>query len=281
VFHSPSQRTIPVSTGYLASDTPLFEALICETHHAGLMTAVVASFVHGAVRDGVTLEPAVIDRFMPVEPAILLSLTRCSLLDIEPLSDTQDIVEAFFDEVRLARAALSLYFADEAGLGQNRAMMLHAQRLTRHWRSACHEALRAVRQLELEVPGRFADVYCAHAQALSQILLRAERGEAPCLDETGALQLPDLPQRRRALRRSLGQPARLFYRQLSAMVMAKDVSEGGLGLLRVPALSIDEIVGVELMTGRRFASRVVWSRDDAAGLQFLTPLSPADPLLSL
>ena len=65
------------------SNNPLFEALVCETHHAAAMTAIMASTIHGAVAGRCTLKPATVNHFLPNEPAVLLTLTRRSLLERE------------------------------------------------------------------------------------------------------------------------------------------------------------------------------------------------------
>ena len=158
--------------------------------------------------------------------------------------------------------------------------------ITRVWlataaSTACHEALRAVRALEAETPGRLPDLYCDHAVALGALLLSAEREEMPCLDERGQPYLPSLPQRRRSSRRSLGQNCRVLYRKAILSAFVKDISDSGMGLLRVPFLQSDDVVTVELTSGRQFRGVVVWCRDEAAGLRFERPLPPSDPLLAL
>ena len=103
----------------------------------------------------------------------------------------------------------------------------------------------------------------------------------PCLDARGQPYLPPLPQRRRSLRRSLGQNCRILYRKAILSAFAKDISDGGIGLLRVPFLQNDDLVTVELDNGRQFKGSVVWCRDEAAGVRFERPLTASDPLLAL
>lgn len=273
-------QVLPEALNATHSNTPLFEALVCETHHAGAMTAIVASCIHGAAVGHHTLDRATIDRYLPVEPAVLLSLTRRSLLDVEPLSETQDVVDAFFNGLRVLRRQLGTFFFDGTEIGSERALIVHSRALQMTARAACHEALRAVRALELETPGRLPDLYCDHAGALAKLLVAAERG-TPCLDETGVPFLPRLPQRRRSTRRSLGQNGRLLYAKAILSVYVKDVSEGGLGLLRVPFLKPDDLVTVELANGRQFKGLVAWSRGEEAGVRFFQPLAASDPLLAV
>ena len=263
------------------SNTPLFEALVCETHHAAAMTAIVASCINGSVQGRAPLDRATLDRFLPHEPAVLLSLTRRSLLDIEPLSETQDVVDAYFVALRALRRAIETHFFDCSEIGAGRAHVINATRLVFGAKQACHEGLRAVRALEIETPGRLPELYCDHAKALSALLVEAERGGQPCLDARNEPYFPQLPQRRRSTRRTLGQNCRLLYRNAILSAFAKDVSEGGLGLLRVPFLRSDDAVTVELETGRRFKGTVAWIRGESAGVQFDRPLSSSDPILAL
>jgi hypothetical protein len=263
------------------SNTPLFEALVCETHHAAAMTAVIASCISGALVDAHRLERATVDRYLPVEPAVLLSLTRRSLLDIEPLTETRHVIDRFFHTLRELRRALGGYFFDAGEIGRERALVIHGRTLELAARVSCHEALRAVRALELETPGRLSDLYCDHARALSAVLFQAELRRMPCLDPQGQAFLPNLPQRRRSTRRSIGQDCSILYRKTILSAFAKDVSQGGIGLLRVPFLQTDDAVVVELKNGRRFAGVVAWCRGESAGIRFAEPLNESDPLIAI
>ena len=243
------------------------------------MSAIIASCIHGSAQGGRRLDRATIDRFLPHEPAVLLSLTRRSLLDIEPMSETQAVIDAFFVSLRTLRRAIETYFFDASEIGAERAQIIHTRALVMAANRGCHEALRAVHALEIETPGRLPELYCDHAHALAALLISTERGGTPCLDEGGAPYLPRLPQRRRSTRRTLGQNCRLLYRKAILSAFAKDVSEGGIGLLRVPFLRIDDVVTVELASGRQFQGCVAWSRGEAAGVRFNLALTGSDPLL--
>ena len=113
-----------------ASSAPLFEALVCETHHAAAMTAIVASCIHGASNGVKPLVRTIVDRFIPPEPAVLLSLTRRSLLEIEPLTQTQDNIDGFFLSLRVLRRLLGTFFFDcgEIGAAERRCCIALASR---------------------------------------------------------------------------------------------------------------------------------------------------------
>lgn len=264
-----------------ASNAPLFEALVCETHHAAAMSAIVASCINGSAKGSHRLDHTQVDRFFPAKPAVLMSLTRRSLLEVEPLAETQDVIDAFFDAMRGLRHALDTYFDDAAAIGADRASVVQARRMSNAAGSLCHEALRAVHALEIETPGRLPALYCDHAAALTRLLLDAERGGTPCLDRKGSPFLPELPQRRHSTRRTLGQNCRLLYHKVVVSAFAKDISEGGIGLLRAPFLRTDDLVTVELDNGRRFRGLVAWTRGEAAGVRFFGMLSSTDPLLAI
>ena len=263
------------------SNAPLFEALVCETHHAAAMSVIVASCINGSKHGNHRLDRTQIDRHLPPEPAVLLSLTRRSLLEIEPLSETQDVIDAFFVALRGLRRALETHFFDATEIGADRARIIHTRTLSLLASRVCHEALRAVRALEIETPGRLPQLYCEHAQALSALLIETERGGTPCLDQSGQPFFPKLPQRRHSSRRSLGQTCRLLYRKAIVSAFAKDISEGGIGLLRTPFLRTDDVVTVELASGRRFKGIVAWTRGEAAGVRFFETLNASDPLLAI
>jgi hypothetical protein len=276
---------IPRSSGTvfppIRSNTPLFEALVCETHHAAAMCVIVASCIHGSAQKRHHLTQTALDRYLPHEPAVLLSLTRQSLLDVEPLSETQAVIDAFFVSLRFLRRAVESYFFDVSEIGLERAHVLNMRNLVQAANRSCHDALRAVHALEIETPGRLPELYCDHAKVLSALLIRSERGEMPCLDGHGLPFLPVLPQRRRSTRRTLAQSCRLLYRRAIVSAFAKDVSDGGIGLLQVPFLQTDDRVIVELKSGRQFKGSIAWTRGEAAGLRFDEPLGNSDPLLAL
>jgi PilZ domain len=258
---------------------PLFEALVCETHHAAAMTAVLTSYIDGAIAQRTALNPFELKRILPVEPANLLSLSRRQLLDIEPLPETLAVLDDFFLSLRMLNDDLRLYGSDYQRMGAARAIVVSGQILSRSARGACHDALRVVRQLEIETAGRLSDRYCDHAKALSQLLVAAEAGTAPCLDATGQIFLPELPQRRRSLRRGVSQACRVDLRHVSHPAFAKDISDGGIGLQRAGFLTLDDAVAIQLASGRQFTGRVVWSSGDTAGVRFHRRLDPHDPLL--
>lgn len=263
------------------SSNPLFEGLVCETHHAALMTAVTASSINAAAAGQRRLNRPAIDQFLPVEPSILLSLTRRSLLEVELLTETRTLVESFFQSLNMLRLLLSQFDAEAAEIGGYRAEVLHVRRLSAAACACCRDAYLAVRALENETPGRLPDLYVEHSAALGLILQSAERGGTPCLGENGEPLVPSLPQRRRAMRRPLAQTCRVSVRGVVLQALAKDISETGIGLLRTLYLRPDDIVSVQLASGRRFQGVVVWCRGEAAGVRLEQPLAASDPLLKL
>ena len=56
----------PIITTELLGD-PLFEALVCETHHAAAATAIVTSSLNCSVEKRSLLDKSTIDRFLPIE----------------------------------------------------------------------------------------------------------------------------------------------------------------------------------------------------------------------
>lgn len=260
---------------------PLFEALVCETHHAAAMTAVLTSCIDGALHHRSAISPFELKRFVPVEPVNLLALSRRHSLDVEPLVETQALMDDFFLTLRVLTEDLHRYAFDFHKLGAERAMISNGQTLSRSARRACHDALRLVRQLELETAGRLSALYCDQAKALSQLLIAAEAGTAPCLDNAGRPCHPVLPQRRRSVRRGLSQNCQVGFRHAAYAAFAKDISDGGLGLQRVGFLTLDDVVSVHLESGRRFAGRVVWSSGEMAGVRFHQRLASSDPILQV
>lgn len=208
-----------------------------------------------------------------------MALSRSHLLDVEPLVETLAVLEDFFLSLRILNDDLRVYGSDYQKLGAERSIITNGQSLSRSCRRACHDALRVVRQLEIEIAGRLSDLYCDHARALSQLLIAAEAGTAPCLDTAGQPYLLQLPQRRRSLRMGLSQSCLVSFRHVTHAAFAEDISDGGIGLQRAGFLTVDDNVCVQLSSGRRFGGLVVWSSGQAAGVRFHQRLAENDAIL--
>jgi hypothetical protein len=88
-----------------------------------------------------------------------------------------------------------------------------------------------------------------------------------------------LPQRRRAARLLIHQPATIETASTRGRIVVRDVSQGGLGLERVRRIKEGETATIALPSGRTFHGTVLWRKGDRAGLRLSVPLLPNDPLL--
>ena len=261
---------------------PVLEAIVCETQHAALMTAVVASafcgLCTGQTRPLETLRRDLLS-WLPQDPAILIAARRRGFLETELTDETLFAATTFFAELKTARGEVQALLNETEQLGFARACVVHQRSLARTWKLMCLRAAMAVEKLDVEACCWLPESSSTNAATLVQLLERASEGEAPCLDAQGQPSLPDMPQRRRSSRKSIGQNCILLHDGAQYPVFARDVSAGGLGLERTPPMRAGDNVTIKLDNGRCFGASVAWQRGPAAGLKFSADLSPNDPLL--
>jgi hypothetical protein len=268
----------PTAPDLPESSMPMLEALVCETHSAALLTATIASAVNAFKRHDTERSEADLKPYVPREPA-LISVLKNGMLETDLDEDTIAVISDFFDDLGPARIALDQYFADANHIGAERASALHLLALSNSWRRVCEDALVAARQLHGHL-GRLPSQYTSNSKVLINLLQDAAQGGSPCLDAAGQISVPDLPQRRRTARRTIGQPCTITHNRTTSEAFVVDVSPGGFGLERVPQLVPKSLVLIELPSGRRFTGVVAWCNGSAAGVRFSRTLLPNDPLLS-
>lgn len=257
---------------------PLVEAMICQLHSTALHTAAVASVINAAEAQRSGCRPSELLALVPGGTAIQFPKTR-TMLDsgLSPL--VLLAIHDFVAELEPARAVLQRYAVDATVLSLERALALHRLLLKDAWRRLSQLALEAVDQVDRDLSAWLPACYADSARLLRDLLLATEAGASPCLDAEGHLAIPALPQRRRASRRTLLQNCSLTYRNKTYRAFVQNISSGGLGLARAPALIRGEPVVIELRSGRRLAGTVVWSTGANAGVRFMAPLSQRDPML--
>lgn len=255
----------------------MLEALVCEVHSAALLTATIASAINAFKRESAARGEAQLKPYVPGEPAIV-SVLRNGMLETDLNEDTIRLVTQFFDDLAPARIAIDRYFAEANHIGEDRAATLHLLSLSNVWRRACQDALLAVRQLHSDLQQLPAQ-YTSNSKLLNNLLQDVIMGGTPCIDATGEISLPELPQRRQSARRTVCQTCQLTYNNVTSQAFVRDVSPGGFGLERVPQLVPKTVVQIELPSGRRFTGVVAWCSGSSAGVRFTRPLLPNDPLL--
>jgi hypothetical protein len=256
----------------------LLEAIVCETHAAALLVAAIASGLNALQGKAPLRNPAELKSFLPSSSTIVGELLRsheeAGLGDIALLR-----MKEFLGDLAAARTGIERLFADFDRLGVQHAVSHGAAALTA-WSRLCQRAIGAVSALDADLRDRLPPYYGENSAMLLRILKSAGDGQCPCIDKAGNVVLPDMPQRRKAARRSLLQQCVLRHRGKTATVIAKDISTTGLGLERTPELKTNELVQVELTGGRRLIGVVVWASRTSAGVKLGKPLPPNDPLLA-
>jgi len=273
------ERAVTTLQDELDSNVPIFEALVCETHSAALLTAAITSAVNAFSSEATEKREVGLRPFTPREPTLATDL-RNGMIETDLDEETTIVISDFFAALAPARIALDQYFADARHIGPERASGLHLVALADTWHRACENALAAIEIVQQDIAQRLPTQYRINSRVLANMLADAARGGSPCLDPQGRICLPDLPQRRTSARRTLRQPCIVTSNGKAARAFVGNVSSNGVGLERVPQLQPENLVLIEFLSGRRLSGVVTWCDGSSAGVQLSTELLANDPLLS-
>lgn len=258
----------------------LFEHLISETHAIAVGVAVVATAAN-ALHDGQrAIRPSDIARFAPDDAALRMLLPV--LIDHEAIDDAlMPGLLTFLDDLAFGSAGLNAFLDDCEALSAPRAAILHAHRLQACWRALARDTKTLLLDLERAPGASLPDLHRLNARVVSALLSGAANGLKPCLDETGRLYVPPLPQKRRAPRRAVLQNCLVHGPHHMQTGFVRDASAGGLGLGRVAGLKRGDRVRVDFVSGRQFHGTIQWITGASAGMRFDAPLSPSDALVAI
>lgn len=256
----------------------VFESLVCETHTAALLTAAIASVANTLKTLTTARSEAELAPYVPHDPTVVIAFRRWASeagIGVPAMS----ALASYFADLEPARRQTGRYFADANVIGPDRAVALHQFALTGVWRGVCRSAVSAVKHLNTEIDDRLPELYTLNAGVLVRLLEAAAQGESPCVDGRGQLYLPALPQRRQTSRRTVGQAAMVTIAGTKFRAYVRDVSAGGFGLEQLPVVEVGQTAVIETMTGRRFTGSIAWYKKGRAGVRFMRPLTPNDPLM--
>ncbi len=257
----------------------LFEHLVSEVHAVGVDIAVATTAVNTLNDWRIPIDPADVARFAPNSSTLRALLP---VLESHHALDGQTTAElhSFIADVDAARAILDNYLDDCDVISAGRAGLVHARLLRMQWKATSFNAKRFI--LELERNGApLPELYQQNTRILSALLTGAGNGLKPCLNESGRLYVPPLPQRRRAPRRSVLQNCIVHGPASSQTGFIRDASAGGLGLGRISGLRRRDRVRIELASGRLLHGTVAWITGSSAGVSFDVSLAPSDSLIAL
>jgi hypothetical protein len=258
-----------------------FEQLVGELHLAAMQVAVVTSGVN-ALSEGVQLKnPLALQDLGPQLPsADKIALPRHCREELGIAVKSLATVRDFFGELKTAQRDVEAFCADADEFGTEEAAFLDLPGVADRWRCLSLRALTAVVALEKDVARCLPGRYSHNTPLLKKLLRSVIEGGRPCVDDNATVKLPDLPQRRAAVRPNVHLPCVLEYHGRTFQAVAKDISTGGLGLEEAPLLAPQTVVLVEFENGHCIAGLVVWSKGARAGVKFDVPLKPSDPLLA-
>lgn len=257
-----------------------FEQLIGELHLAALQTAVVTSGVNVLARGGHLENASDLRDLMPKAPApAKTSLGRRVREEIDIKFSSLAPTREFFSAAKIAQRDLGAFCNDADKFGAEEAAFLDVAHLDVEWHNLSTGALAAVIALEADVRRCLPERYTRNTPILKKLLVEVVRGGNPCVGDDGVVRLPDLPQRRAAMRPNVHLPCVIEHQGQTWRAVAKDISTGGAGLSGVPGLTPQSVILVDFENGHCVAGLVVWSKGHRAGVKFDTPLKTTHPLL--
>ncbi len=258
-----------------------FEQLVGELHLAAMQVAVVTSGVN-ALSEGVRLKnPLALQDLGPQVPsAEKITLPRHCREELGIAFKSLAAVRDFFGELKTAQQDVEQFCADADEFGTEEAAFLDLPAVADRWRCLSLRALTAVVSVEKDVARCLPGRYSHNTPLLKKLLRSVIEGGRPCVDDKATVKLPDLPQRRAAVRPNVHLPCVLEYHGRTFQAVAKDISTGGVGLEQAPALVPQTVVLMEFESGHCIAGLVVWSKGTRAGVKFDLPLKPSHPLLT-
>ena len=275
----PSDPAVEWSAQGEENNNPILEGLVCELQQAALLTTVITSWANAATDMKIAEKATTYSHYVPQEP--VLASTLLNMLDSEDLGPNEfEPIDDFLHELSAARGTYFEMMYEGESMGIDHATILHRKPLMITWRGLSQTGIEAMQALKRAISGKIPSLYADACDKLIDTLQDVISGRAPCIDEKGEPNLPQLPQRRSTMRRSILENCVITLANLTYSCMANDISPGGLGLTRVPTLTVGKTIRVEMPTGRVLEGRVAWCRNSAAGIQFFKPLPPDDPLLA-
>ncbi len=275
----PHQPSVPTHRDqYGPSGPALFECLVSELHSAAVMAAVITSGVEVLGN----LQPASagnLAAYAATDLDLFGSLLTVAVAESDS-AQTFDAMRDFLGAYKDAQGTFAQYVSEAKTLGEARASVVHRQNLTSAWRQVCQDTMASLQEFEVFLGDGLPDIYKLNHKVLTGLLKRAAHGTRPCIDAiNGSLVIPQLPQQRRWPRLSVLQTCRLTIAGETREAFVRDVCVGGIGLDRVPPLECGTVLKVDIESGRTLIGTVVWSRNGSAGMKFVKPLLPADPLI--
>jgi hypothetical protein len=259
----------------------LFEHLTSEAHAVAVEVAVVTTAAN-ALNDWRTpIAPGDVARFTPQTATLRALLLGAGQ---QPYDRRQGVGGTSLVHCRGGCGACrARYYLDDCEtISADRAGLVHARLLRTNWRTLALDAKRHIINLESAWPVPLPELYSQNTRIVSALLSGAGNGLKPCLDESGRLYVPPLPQRRRAPRRSLLQNCVVHGPAQQVQTgFIRDASVGGLGLGRVSGLRRDDHVRVDLANGRQLHGSIAWVTGSSAGLRFDVTLEPSDSLIAV
>ena len=257
------------------------ESLVGELHLAAMQIAVVTSGVN-ALQSGIKLRNALSlqDLGPQIPDAATITLPRKCREQLGIGASKIAAVRDLFSDLEPAQRDVEMFCNDAKAFGEQEAAFLDLAGVSERWRRLSVRALAAVIGLEPDVARCLPARYAQNTPLLKRLLRSGAEGAHPCVGEDAIIKLPDLPQRRAAVRPNVRLPCVVEYHGMTFEAVVKDISTGGAGLDEAPPMRSQTVVLIEFQGGDCVAGLVVWSKGSRAGVKFDVPLRPTHQLLA-
>jgi len=140
------------------------------------------------------------------------------------------------------------------------------------WRRAANQALVIFAQLQEEPKIKSTEDLQLEVRLACTLLTAASRGDWPCIDEDGKVNLPVAVERRDSVRAHSGRYAFFDVGGSIQRAMVENVSGKGLGIFGLTGGEPGTTVTLMLAPGSTIDGQIVWVQGKQAGIRFAQPL---------
>lgn len=254
--------------------------ILAEIEEASVLIAITAS-IAGALAEsraaGLNLKH--LTSYMPPSPEVYrkhIDIVLAAALSPSLVLPIQAYHARLSYALRLTRAIV------EAGPAPTNAVrIIEIEKVEDAWRHVCGTALGAIailRETLASVRYSRPPVNNEHAEAL---LRSAKAGGRPCVGEDGKVRMPRWAESRGHARQPTEIKARAFIEGGAQQIVIENASRTGLGLSGIKGAAAGTPITIQFEDGQRLAGKIMWVREERAGVQLTDMLPQMHPLLGI
>lgn len=257
---------------------PLLAGLLEELLNSALLTAATASIANWILVKSDSSSRKSLSSYIPPPPLFFQQslLKLCVHIDTFPLSSQ---LREYYDRLEFLRN-ITLRFAEHCeASGVDEPIGIEV--LACAWQElagGCRTAISELGEQLTDIPAmRNTERYLKVLEVLSEI----EIGYHPCVSSDGMVTVPFWAERRSLKRKQLNLQAYIVVGDSIEKVAVLNASEMGIGVMGLVNAHVNTLVHLLVRPGLSISGKVVWVKDDRAGIILEQPLPATSSLFAL